>query len=274
MELSPGSYLKEIREKLGLGLREVQEASSRIAEAEKNPEFHISAARLTQIENQNSMPSAFKLFSLSAIYGLGFLDLLRRFGLDPDRTGYYQSVLRLDATKLVTAEVQSENATVTLPVRLDPSFCWETTQLVNHLVALWGEIPVALLLQFNPRRHLYGYIGLRDITMYPLLRPGSIVMVDDRRRRVARGGWRSEFERPIYFLELPHGYRCGWCQLEGSRLTLLPHPMSPAVAESFSFPQEAEVVGQIVGVAMRLVPPEAPSQANAPKLPKPPASER
>lgn len=274
MQATPGHYLKEIREKLGLGLRDVQEASSRIAETEHNAEFYISAARLTQIEKRNSVPSAFKLFSLSALYGIGFLDLLRRYGVDPERTGHYRQVLALDTTRLVSAEVESKEGSVTLPVRLDPGFRWETTQLVNHLVALWGEIPVAFLLKFNPRRHLYGYVGLRDLTMYPLLRPGSLVMIDDRRRRVLRTGWRSELERPIYFVELQGGYRCAWCHLEGSRLTLLPHPLSAANAESFACPDEAEVVGQVVGVAMRLVPPASAGPANAARLPMLPASAR
>ena len=139
---------------------------------------------------------------------------------------------------------------------------------------MWGEIPVGFLLQANFRRHLYGYIGLTDYTMYPLLRPASLVMIDDRRRRVLRGGWPSEFERPIYFVELHEGYRCAWCHLKGSRLTLLPHPMSTAPVESFSFPDEAEVVGQVVGVAMRLAPTEQTGQANASRLPVPSASER
>lgn len=260
-----GRFLKDVREKLNLCMREVQEISATIAATENNQEFHVSMARLAQIENENSMPSVFKLFTLSIIYGIGFLDLLRRYGVDPDRTNYYRNLLQLDVTHPISTEVFSDDTTVTLPVRLDPSFTWETTQLINRAVALWGEIPAALLLAANPRRHMYGYIGLADFTMYPLLRPGSLIMIDDQRRRVQRHGWRNEYERPIYFVELHDGYRCAWCQLEGSRLTLLPHPMSSVVATSFRLPQEAEVVGQIVGVAMRFVPPEQSDRGKSPK---------
>lgn len=250
-----GRYLKEIRERLGLGVREVQEASSRIAAAENNPEFHISAARLTQIESGRSMPSMFKLFSLAAIFGLDLPDLLRRFGLDMDRATLYRGHIQLDATHPVAVSVYGEDVTVTLPVRLDPGFHWGTTQLVNRLVAVWGEVPAGLLARVNPRKHIYGYIGLADLTMYPLLRPGSLVMVDDRHRRVASNGWQTEYERPLYFLELHDGYRCGWCQLRDSVLTLIPHPLSPCAVERFHYPQEAEIVGQVVAVVMRLVPP-------------------
>ena len=265
MDRQAGKFLKGVREKLNLGMREVQEASATVASIENNPEFYVSLARLAQIENEGSMPSMFKLFSLSVIYGIGFLDLLRRYGIDPDRTSYYRDLLRLDVTHPVSAEVFSDDTTVTLPVRLDPSFTWETTQLVNRAVALWGEIPAALLLAANPRQHMYGYIGLTDLTMYPLLRPGSLIMIDDGRRRIQRRGWQNEYERPIYFVELHDGYRCAWCQVEGSCLTLLPHPMSSVAAESFRFPQEAEVMGQIVGVAMRLVPPGQSSRGKSPR---------
>ncbi len=269
-----GKYLKEIREKLNLGHREVQEASARIARAEKNYEFYVSAARLAQIENEDSMPSTFKLFSLCAIYGIGFMEVLRRLGLDPERTWSYQNLARLHGTHPIAVEIYGKDSTVSLPVRLDPSFRWDTTQLVNRMVEVWGEVPVTFLMQFNHRRHMYGFVGLRDLTLYPLVRPGSLVMIDDRRRRVLGQGWVSEFDRPIYFIELRNGYRCAWCQLEGSRLTLIPHPMSPVTTETFSFPDEAEVVGQVVGVAMRLVPPGPPSRVSAPRLPTPRAFER
>jgi transcriptional regulator with XRE-family HTH domain len=274
MVFALGRYLKEVREKLNLGVREVQEASARIAHSERNYDFYISAARLAQIENEGSTPSLFKLFSLCAIYGIGFVDTLRRMGLDPGLTWTYKSLAGLHATHPVALEVYGKDGTVTLPVRLDPSFRWDTTQLVNRMVEIWGEVPVPFLLQFNRRRHMYGFVGLGDLTLYPLLRPGSLVMIDDRRRRVVGQGWLSEFDRPIYFIELRDGYRCAWCQIEGSRLTLIPHPMSPVAAESFTFPDEAEVVGQVVGVAMRLVPPGSPSRVSAPRLPMPRASER
>ena len=274
METSTSKFLKKTREKLGLGLKEVEEASRRIGGAEGNEEFYISAARLHQIENEGSVPSMFKIFSLSAIYGIDFLEILRRYGIDPDRAGRYQGALELAATRPIVVKVYDKDGTVTLPVRLDPSFRWETTQLVSRVVQLWGEIPVAFLLQLNLRQQMYGYVGLQDLTMSPLIRPGSLVMIDQTRRRVERQGWKSEFDRPVYFVELHDGYRCAWCQLDRSRLTLLPHPMSPVVAESFSCPDEAEVVGQVVGVAMRLVPPTQQDRANTPKLSAPPGSER
>jgi transcriptional regulator with XRE-family HTH domain len=266
MEALAGKYLKEVRERLQLGLREVQEASAAIANEERNDSFYVSAARLTQIENEQSHPSIFKLFSLCAVYGIDLHDLLRKYGVNANRTQAYRTRFLPETTREVAGEVHGLESKVMVPVRLDPSFRWETTQLVNRVVALWGEVPAAFLQNFNPRRHTYGYVGLTDRTMFPLLRPGALVMVDPQRRSVQRSGWKSEYDRPIYFVELRDGYRCAWCQVEGNRLLVVPHPVSNAPIETFSLASEAEVVGQVVGVAMRLVPAETASAARAQEL--------
>ncbi len=258
-ELTAGQYLKEIRERLQLGLREVQDASAAIASEERNDSFYVSAARLTQIENEQSHPSIFKLFSLCAVYGLDLHDILRKYGVNANRTQAYQTRFLPERTREISAEVHGIESKVMVPIRLDPSFRWETTQLVNRVVAQWGEIPAAFLQNYNPRRHTYGYVGLTDRTMFPLLRPGAIIMIDPQRRSVLRSGWKSEYDRPIYFVELRDGYRCAWCQVEDNRLMVIPHPTSNAHVETFSLASEAEVVGQVVGVAMRLVPAETAS---------------
>jgi len=262
MQATPGRYLKEVRERLQLGLRDVQQASAAIAKEEKNGHFYISAARLTQVENGQSIPSFFKLFSLSAIYGLDLYDVLRLYGVNADRTASYRTRFLPEITREVSAEIHGLEDKVTIPVRLDPSFRWETTELVNRVVAAWGEIPASFLVNLNPRRHMYGYVGLADKMMFPLLRPGALVMIDPRRRHVARDGWKNEYDRPIYFVELRNGYRCAWCQVEGSRLILIPHPVSNANAQIFNLSSEAEVVGQVVAVGMRLVSPDTPSSGH------------
>jgi transcriptional regulator with XRE-family HTH domain len=269
MAMTPGNYLKTVRERLQIGLREVQEASAVIASEESNENFYISAARLTQIENEASLPSVFKLYSLCSIYGLDLHEVLCKYGVNANRARSYGTRFLTKVTRATSAEIHGFDDKVTIPVRLDPSFRWETTQLINRVVALWGEIPAAFLLHCNPRRHTYGFVGLTDRTMFPLLRPGSLVMIDPERRRVLQNGWRNEFERPVYFIELREGYRCAWCQVDGSRLTLIPHPISSTPIQTFSLASEAEVLGQVVGVAMRLAPPNRPTSEPTPTLPEP-----
>jgi hypothetical protein len=40
--------------------------------------------------------------------------------------------------------------------------------------------------------------------------------------------------------------------LKGESLVLQPHPLSPQAVRILRHPQEAEVIGQVIGVAMRL----------------------
>src|SRR6202163_4139896 len=78
----PGDQLRELRNRLGVTTREVEEFSRTIAEDRLNEDFYISNAWLTQLENKNSVPSIYKLYSLSVIYRTKFNDLLFSRGID------------------------------------------------------------------------------------------------------------------------------------------------------------------------------------------------
>ena len=88
--------------------------------------------------------------------------------------------------------------------------------------------------------------------MYPILPPGSFIQIDESKNKVAEGGWRSEYERPIYFVETRKGHTCCWCTMTEEEIILTPHPLSPVSAQVLRYPQEAEVIGQVVGVAIKL----------------------
>jgi len=140
-----------------------------------------------------------------------------------------------------------------MPVRMDPSFDPRKTVNFGRMVEQWGTVPLAYLEQFAKVDFTYGYIGSEDLTMYPILPPGSFVQVDGSRDKVLEGAWHSEYERPIYFVETRDGHVCCWCTMTGEEeIILQPHPLSPVPPRVFRYPQEAEVIGQVVGVAMRL----------------------
>ena len=91
LALPPSQQLKDIRTRLGITTRDVAEFSHHIAEAEGNTEFHISNAWLTQIENSDSVPSVFKLYSLSSIYRIKFSDILLLYGVDLGNLSKHQT---------------------------------------------------------------------------------------------------------------------------------------------------------------------------------------
>lgn len=264
----PGDQLKELRNRLGVTTREVEDLSRKIAEDCGNEEFYISNAWLSQIENTSSVPSIYKLFSLSVIYRTRFADLMTIFGVDLAKATRYQLALPLQNTHLVAFEVPDPDQAITFPVRFDRSFALEKTSLISRMVEVWGEVPVSLIQKLDVRHCQYGYIGTDDYTMYPLLRPGSFVQIDGQMARSQPAGWRTEFDRPIYFVELRDSYACSWCDIQGSQLLLVPHPLSACRVRQFAFPDEAEIIGQVTGVAMRLVAASAGAGDAAPRLPK------
>ncbi len=266
--LLPNEQMKELRSKLGITTREVAEFSQRIAEAEGNPEFQISNAWLTQVENSDSVPSIYKLYTLSSIYRIKFTDLLRLYGVDLQKLSQHQLAAPLPNTHLATLEVYDEERTVSFPVRFDRSFDLDSTNLLSRMVELWGEVPIALIQHLDIRHSQYGYIGLQDFTLHPLLRPGSFVQIDPRVRKVQPLRWRTEFDRPIYFVELRDGYACSWCDLLDGQLLLLPHPLSPCSVRRLNYGADAEIVGQVTGVAMRLTDAPEPAPDGSAKLPR------
>ena len=247
-----GEKLKDVRTQLGITTREVTEKSQQIAQLEKNEEYSISNAWLTQIENTDATPSIYKLYSLSAIYHLKFVDLLGLFGIDLTKITKHQMKIRLENTHLTNIEFPDQDRNVTFPVRFDRGFNLTETNLLNRMVEAWGEVPVSLIQHLDVRHRLYGYIGLCDFMLYPLLRPGSFVQIDQTVRKMHRSRWRTEFDRPIYFFELRDGYACSWCDLQGNQLTLIPHPLSPSTTRQLTIGVDAELIGQVTGIAMRL----------------------
>jgi transcriptional regulator with XRE-family HTH domain len=250
--MNPNQRLKELRNRLGITTREVADLSQKIADAEGNPEFHISNAWLTQVENSDSIPGIHKLYSLSAIYRTKITDLFLLFGIDLAKLHQHQLASPLARTHLTTVDVPDPEHTVQFPVRFDPSFDVHHTSLLSRMVQVWGQVPIGLIQGLDLRRNVYGYIGLEDYTLFPILRPGSFVQIDPRVRKILRGPWLTEYDRPIYFVELRNGYSCAWCELQDQHLLLLPHPLSPSKIRRLTYGIEAEIIGQVTGAGIRL----------------------
>jgi hypothetical protein len=132
-------------------------------------------------------------------------------------------------------------------------------------VEKWDEIPVGFLQHPDLRKSVYGYIGLEDYTLFPLIRPGSLVQIDASQRKISAEKWKTEFDRPIYFVELRNGYVCSWCQLDRGQLIVIPHPHSRQDVRRFDYPSQAEIVGRVTGVTMRIVGERSPGPGEPPR---------
>lgn len=247
----PGQKLRRVREGLGMRYRDVEEASQRIANERENHEFAIGLSRLADIENKGTTPSLYRLYSLCAIYRLSFNTVLRWYGIDLDEMPAESARLSLEQTHLIEYR-SADRAQVEFPVEFGEGFDLRHTSYLSRHIRQWGRLPLALLSALDLRRHRYGFIGTDDWTMHPILAPGSFVQIDEGRRRILRDGWTHEHERPIYFIEHREGYSCGWCSESSGFLIVQPHSVSHLIPQIFRYPGDAEVIGQVVAVAMRL----------------------
>jgi transcriptional regulator with XRE-family HTH domain len=249
---SAGAKLKELRNDLGFTIREVQERSMEIAAQENNLEYILSHAWLTGIENGDGVPSVFKFYTLSRIYGRSVRELVGYYNVRFGDIGREHANYSAPRTHLFGNAHLTDAATVTLPLRFRSEGTLENTNLLSKLVAIWGDIPVALVERLSPHRALYGYVGLKDFTLYPLIRPGTFVQIDVNQRKVLAAPLHTLEERPVYFVELRDGYACSWCERKQNLLLLVPHPLSPVKTRQLAYPLEGEIVGMVTGVAMRL----------------------
>ena len=248
--LSSGQRLRALREELGLTIRDVEAASGRIASRHGNEDFAISPSRLSDIETKGILPNVFRLYSLAVIYRRDLRELLGWYGIDLTETA--ADLALAEPPKSHITETLDSVMEVSVPVRLDPGFDLRRTANLGRMIERWGLVPLSYLSQFSSTKYIYGYIGSEDFTMYPALLPGSFIQVDESAHTVVEGDWRSEYERPIYFVELRDGYTACWCSLKGDYIILQPHPLSPTPVRILKQSQEVEVLGRVVGIAMRL----------------------
>src|SRR5690242_2345965 len=93
-----GQTLKALRNRRNITIREVEQASRRIADGKGDKRFCISNGWLAQLENSDSEPSIWKLSSLSLIYHTNLRDLLRLYNIDIDETVGDRLSTSLDVT--------------------------------------------------------------------------------------------------------------------------------------------------------------------------------
>ncbi len=231
--------------------RDVEQASQKIAGLRGNCEFAIGLSRLADIENKGTLPTVYRLYSLCVIYRLDFTTVLNWYDIPLGGMWADAAQLTLDETHLLGFGAK-EKAAALVPLEFDPNFDPKTTCFISRQVQRWGRVPMALLGGIDLTKNRYGYIGADDWFMYPILFPGSFVQIDETKARVAKEGWVHEHERPLYFVEHRYGHSCAWCSEQSGLLILQPHSASRELPQVFKMPGEAEVIGQVVAVAMRL----------------------
>jgi transcriptional regulator with XRE-family HTH domain len=247
-----GKRLKAERIRVRLSTRDVERLSQRIAQEKNNQEYYISHAWLTDVENGEFTPSIYKLYSLSLIYKRSYDEILAFFGIHIRDIGREQMRLTLPHTHLISDPSAGVPQQVLIPDELRNNIQLEKTNLVSKMFNQWGGLPAALLEHMDPRHSLYGYVGMEDFTLFPLIRPGSFVQIDAHQKRIEWANWSTEYDRPIYFVELRDEYACSWCELKDGQLLLIPYPQMKNQVRQVRFPRDAGIIGRVTAVSMRI----------------------
>ncbi|HEX5226878.1 MAG TPA: hypothetical protein VFW44_04175 [Bryobacteraceae bacterium] len=248
----PGQKLRRVRERLNLRVRDVELASQKIADKYHNDDFAVLINRVSEIENRNLVPSIYKLYSLCAIYRLDLQEVLEWYGVSLAGLPADASVVDVPQTHLVSFQGNTGQGEVLLPLALDPGLDLRRTTYLTRMIQRWGKLPLFFLEALDLKEQRYALIGTEDWFMYPMLPPGTFVSIDETQRKIVNSGWNNEFERPIYFFEHRQGFACGWANLNGENLILMPHSLSPCPPQVFKYPNDIDLVGQVSGIAMRL----------------------
>lgn len=252
----PGQKLRRVRERLNLRVRDVEQASLKIADKYRNDEFTVLINRISDIENKNLVPTIFKLYSLCAIYRLDLPEVLEWYGISLGGLPADGTLVDVPQTHPVSSITSARNGRdsteLLIPLALDPGLDPRKTTYLARMIQRWGKLPLFYLESLGLKDQRYALIGTEDWFMYPMLQPGTFVSIDETQRKIANSGWSNEFERPIYFFEHRQGFACGWATLNGDQLILSPHTLSGASPLVYNYPTDIETVGQVTGIAMRL----------------------
>jgi transcriptional regulator with XRE-family HTH domain len=235
-----GKKLRESRLKWQLTLREVEERSSQLAQQWENPSYKISASWLDRVEREGRELSATKLIVLAVIYGLTPDQMLEL--IPGGAANRLEQVSVPNSTLLLSQGPLEKHARDWLP----DTFLSDTPPDATTLLPSEQDM--------LPSHYRRGVIGQRDRMLEPMIRAGSIVLIDTQKRAIAgRREWTHEFDRPVYFLLTRAGYVSGFCELdrESEWLTLVPHPLSYESSKRWRFRKEIEVIGTVAGVLTR-----------------------
>ncbi len=244
---TPGEQWADRRALLGLSERGVERLCSDIAEELNHKAFLVSDSLVRNIERKSILPAAAKFYSLCRVYQVNPFDAFDWYGIP-----FRKLVLeRLFAPSELTALVNFDVADAVGREIPSPEAGTEVTMLVSELTRQWAESLGPLLLYASANQMLFGKVGKQDRVLFPLVLPGSLLIIDPTQTELAAHQQGSYWTRPIYFLELASEYVCGYCEsLSNGGLLLRPHSDSPAEAREISPEERPKVVGRVTSVAI------------------------
>lgn len=146
------------------------------------------------IENGKWPPTLHRLYTLSVIYGQDYDRLASLCGVPASEALKEHKKLGLPHTYLIGPVPEAHKSTALSAVALREKLRAERTNLVPRVIATWQEVPLVLQLM-NGSDPLYGYVGMDDYTLHPIVRPGAFVRIDPRQKKIPYVHWHSDYDR-------------------------------------------------------------------------------
>jgi hypothetical protein len=232
----PGAFLAAARLRAGLSFRSASKLSRSVAKSLGDDRYFTSPGTLSDYEASDKLPRHIhKLFTLAIVYCVGFQDLLRTFGI---MLGNFDRTTGTQRTKDERPGGFLEN-------------------MQNQ----FGDLPL-FLASALPALSGLAYVSLRDIfwlggqanSLHPSLRGALFALLNRRSKKPRRFSKMPAGMQPLYLLEDRGGsYVAGSCGIEKGRLVLHTYPQTEGRPVRCYI--DADVVGQIIGIARSLVAP-------------------
>jgi transcriptional regulator with XRE-family HTH domain len=250
----PSELLKNARLRAGLSFRSASKLSREIAQTLGDDRYFASAGTLSDYEAGDKLPRHIhKLFTLSIVYSIAFRALPRSFGIEVDDGGR-------------NAIVSETNVSLGLPAstrRIGRSNGEQSANFFESMQKQFGDLPLFLGSALSSLSGLL-HISLRDIfwvggqanPLHPALRGAVFVLVNRRSKKPRIFSTMPLWTQPLYLLQDRDGsYLAASCAIEGSRLVVYAYPLDFTERQPVRRQIDADVVGQIVGVARSLISP-------------------
>lgn len=195
---------------------------------------------------QESVPRLETFFALAAIFVLDPVDLLRGYNMAAE--GESLMAGSEDPARIIRARQLIDRV--------------RSHRLAEHLEKRGWAMPwlLSMFHRIPPSWRAY-YLGDAAVTLSPLLAPDAFVIVNTRQRRVLDTVHNRpvsslrDWMRPVYLLQTNtrRRYICGYCEMHGDMLHVIPHPESPSQRTlKFKCPEQAIVLGRVTHAATLL----------------------
>jgi transcriptional regulator with XRE-family HTH domain len=243
---SLGVFIRQARARAGLTLHEASLFSHKVAQALDDRRYAMAPSTLADYETQSTPPRHLeKAMTLCLIYAVPLVDFVRAAGTAPEHLG----------TQFIPRALLPPEMTAAPPGARP-----EVAESSSSLRLQFGSVPWFLgssLAQVSgiPRPSMRDFFWLTgEHPFLPAYTGDSMLaLVDRNKKSPLREPNLPAWLQPAYVLLLRDGqYRCACCSLDEENLFLFPRSESGRLPERLRLGRDAEVVGQIVGLARRI----------------------